>query len=129
MRLVIVSFFSGILLFQQFSQLPDIQWCLLFVLIVPLYYFYPVFRVPLALASGFLWALIHAAIILSNGLSPQIEGKDIILEGIISAIPEQRPDGVRFQFDIQGMHDESVVQYLLVKGKSLFLSVGIYSQI
>jgi competence protein ComEC len=103
MRLVIVSFFSGILLFQQLAQLPSLLWILLFAVIIPLYIFVPVSRIPLAIVSGFLWALIHAAATLSSGLPAQIEGKDIILKGIISAIPEQRPHGVRFQFDIQDL--------------------------
>ena len=134
MRLLIVSFFLGILLFQQFAQLPAIQWCLLFVVIIPLYYFFPVLRLPLAIASGFLWALIHAATILSTGLPVQIEGKDIILEGIISAIPEQRSNGVRFPFDIQDMHQataDGVIYNTLPKrvllswyGKTPQLTVG-----
>ena len=104
MRLVIVAFFTGILLFQQLPELPAIQWCLLFLVIIPVFSLLPVSRPPLAIVSGFLWALLHAYLTLVNTLPQQVEGKDIILEGIISAIPERRINGVRFQFDIKSMH-------------------------
>ena len=107
MRSGIVAFLSGIILFQQLAHPPALSWCLLFVVIIPLFYYIPATRLPLAVLSGFLWALIHAATILSTGLSPHLEGRDIIVDGIISAIPEQRNNGTRFQFDVKSMSEVS----------------------
>lgn len=107
MRSGIVASLSGIILFQQLAQPPSLLWCLLFVVIIPLFYYIPAIRLPLAVMSGFLWALLHASIILSTALPSSLEGKDIIVEGIISAIPEQRNNGVRFQFDVQNMSQAS----------------------
>ncbi len=55
------------------------------------------------IVTGFLWTLMHASIILSTDLPPRIEGRDVIVEGIVSAIPEHRSNGMRFQFDIENM--------------------------
>ena len=104
MRLGIVIFLTGIIVFQQLAYLPDSIWGLFLVFTIPLLVYVPVLRLPLIFISGFLWALIYASGILSTGPSPQIENQDITVAGIISAIPEQREESVRFQFDVQDMY-------------------------
>src|SRR3990172_1345901 len=67
MRLGIVIFLSGIIVFQQLAYLPDSIWGLFLVFTIPLLVYVPV-------------------------------------AGIISAIPEQSEESVRFQFDVQDMY-------------------------
>ena len=54
-----------------------------------------------ALVLGVILSTLAANHQLKNRLSTEFEGKDIVLQGIIEDIPDNREDGTRFKFKIQ----------------------------
>lgn len=99
------SFLLGILAFQQLPDLPAAAWALALVPLVLSALRYPTLRLPAIFACGFLWALLHAHQILTPGLAPELEGRDLMLEGVVTAIPERLDRATRFQFQAERMSD------------------------
>jgi len=95
MRSAIIAFLSGVLILQRCSQLPDLRWGLLLVVLPAAFIIRPL-RLPVILIGGFLWALLHAGWVLSPPFPEQLAGRDAWLEGRIDSIPEVRSGGVRF---------------------------------
>ena len=96
-----ISFLFGVLLLQQYSQLPDIRWCwagflVLFFPILPSYS-----RYIFIFLLGFIWALLRAYWVLDVVLPIDLQGKDILLTGVISSIPQVNEHKTRFEFDIE----------------------------
>lgn len=101
MRAAAIAFLGGILIVQQLAVLPSPAWALLLlpVLLVAL-------RYPRALALAFLiagvaWASWRAGLILQEQLSPELEGRDIVVEGNIAELPQPTEYGTRFVFDVK----------------------------
>lgn len=103
MRTGIVAFLLGMVLLQQLPHLPDGQWGWLLLLTLPLSF--TRFRLaPLVwCGNGFLLALIHANMLLASALAPALEGQDLLLEGVVATIPEQRGRLWRFEFEVEGV--------------------------
>ena len=93
-----ISFMLGCLLFLQLPSLPDSV--LLWVMIVSTITLLIFVRTRLLayLLLGGLWALMQADSVLSNRLLPELEGKDIMITGIIANIPEHHGQTIRFEF-------------------------------
>lgn len=104
-----LSFLFGILFLQSFSSLPDIRWCwtLLFVVILPFlpsqFRYIQVFRVFLLFVIGFSWALLRAHWILEVGLPAELQGKDLLVTGVVASIPIEDKRKRRFEFDIESL--------------------------
>lgn len=106
----IISFFLGILFLQQFTSLPDISWCwaLITIFILP---FLPRFittahnvrniRMLLLFFMGLLWALLRAHWVLDVALADELQGKDLLVTGVIASIPHEDKHKRRFEFDIE----------------------------
>lgn len=104
MILGIISFLFGILFLQQFSSLPDIQWCLALVSVFSLPFLsrrFQIVRVLIFFIIGFLWALLLAHFVLGVALPGEIQGKDILVTGVIASIPLTDNRKQRFEFDIE----------------------------
>jgi competence protein ComEC len=100
MRLAAISFLLGTLAFQQLVDLPDGRWAWLLLASVPLSLGLSPLRWPFWLANGFLVALLHSQSLMSTGLDPALEGRDLILTGVVASIPEAAERGQRFMFDV-----------------------------
>ncbi len=100
MRLGTIAFLLGIVLFQQLPTLPSLLWSGLLLSVLPVIFYLPSLRLPSALVSGFLWALLHANLSLMPTLSSSLEGEDLLVSGVISSIPEVKEGRVRFEFKI-----------------------------
>ncbi len=113
MRIFSLFFLIGTVFIQLFASLPSASALIViaasgFILILLLFLLarkhpklkklLPVF---FALLSGFLLATLTAETQLNNTLAKKLEGKDIILQGKIKDIPDDRQDGVRFRFKIE----------------------------
>lgn len=124
-----IAFLLGILLLQQFSQLLDERWVLPILLVVLLLRLFTGTRISARLykrafshaspcptnyipakavvsaiawfAIGFLWAWFRASLLLSNGLPVEFEGQDILVEGIVSELPQVDERGIRFVFEVE----------------------------
>ena len=109
MRKESLAFLSGVLLFQQFSMLPDIRWALLLPILLVLLLVSPSFRVLIVAAAAFCWTLWHANSILATALDPSLEGRDLIVTGRVADIPEVSGNRVRFPFEIETLTHEGKV--------------------
>ena len=104
MILGILSFLFGVLLLQQFSSLPNIHWCWALVSIVALpfvSYRFRFCRIFIIFVFGFLWALLRAHWVLDVALPDDLQGKDILVTGVIASIPLKDSRKRRFEFDIE----------------------------
>ena len=101
-----IAFVGGASLFQLFPTLPAIDWLLLCLPLLVLWVKYPRLSAIWAFAAGMLWAQLHATLLLSSELAPELERQDVVVTGCIASLPEQIGRQVRFQFDIDQMqHD------------------------
>ncbi len=98
MRIAAIVFLAGILIFQQLPELPDGRWAGLLLLSLPLSIWLRPLKIPLWFLNGFLLALFQADAILAGSLPSALEGQDLVIEGVIDSIPEQRQFGQRFIF-------------------------------
>ena len=108
-----LSFLFGILLLQQFSSLPDIIWCWALFLILSLPFLPRYFRkmqnvhiertirMVILFMLGFLWALLRAHWVLDVALPTELQGKDVLVTGVIASIPLEDHRKRRFEFDIE----------------------------
>lgn len=103
MRIAVIAFLSGIIILQQLSELPDCRWAVLLLISLPLSIWFRPLKIPLWLVNGFLVALLHAGNILATSLMPELEGQDLMIEGVIDSLPEQRQFGQRFIFKPEKM--------------------------
>jgi len=74
-----------------------------------------------AFVLGYTWAAWQADSRIADSLDPALEGRDLLLTGVIASLPEGRGDGVRFVFEVEhagaGGHEEptaSVPQQVLL---------------
>ena len=106
MVVYVIAFVGGASLFQLFSTLPSSNWLLLFLPLIFLWIRYPNISICWAFVAGLLWALLHAALILSSELPLELERQNVEVTGCIASLPEKIGRRVRFQFDIEKMEYE-----------------------
>jgi competence protein ComEC len=115
MRFNIVAFALGVCLLQQQPQLPPLAWA---ALLLPLLLVCRWLRLHAAngrgtalaaallanalfAAAGFFYAAAWAQWRLADRLSPQWEGVDLALTGVVAGLPQPFEGGVRFDFDVE----------------------------
>ncbi len=97
------AFLSGILVFQQMPSLPSPYWFAAGAALAACAWRWRPLRLPLWFACGFLWTLFHAQHILSHALPADREGTDVVVEGMVAAIPERHDRMIRFEFAIDAL--------------------------
>ena len=107
--LSVLAFLAGALALQQFSELPPPAWAGLGAPLLLLAWRYSIARLPAWAAAGFLSAWWTAALILAQGLPPELEGKDLVAEGVIVSLPDADDERTRFQFAIERLRDGDAV--------------------
>ncbi len=123
MRLAALGFALGVWLLQQQSALPEARWLWLIAL----------FAVPAALAGivfskrivaasavliaffalGFAWAAVLAELRLSDRLDPALEGRDVVVTGVVAGLPQVFERGARFDFDVESP-ESGVPQHIVL---------------
>lgn len=106
MRLCVIAFAAGILLVQRQPELPSWQWPLVLgsLLVLPAglgrgaLWRVLVFFGCLALGVG--WAAWRAESRLANHLPGDLEGRDVIVSGVVANLPQPFAQGVRFEFAV-----------------------------
>lgn len=105
MRLFTLTFLFGILAFQKLSHLPNQKWILIFlviaVLIIILKRFIYRYEIPLGLILGFSWCFLFVSIQMSWTLPNEWEGKNVLVSGFISSLPEKEKFGTGFLFHVK----------------------------
>ena len=99
----IISFLFGILLLQQFSNLPSLLWCWLLIAVISLPFLPRYLRNTFLILLGFLWALLRAHWVLDVALPNEVQGKDVLVTGVVASIPLEDKRKRRFEFDVETM--------------------------
>lgn len=106
------AFLSGILFFQQLPSLPSLFWLAAGAVLASLSRRLRLPRVVLWCAGGFLWALLQSHYILLHALPVELEGVDILAEGVVATIPERQGRLTRFDFDVATLaHDGQTLSF------------------
>lgn len=105
MRSWTFTFLCGVLLLQQFTFLPTKSWiviCLLLFLYIEIFFKkkYPYLRYISAILLGFSWALYYVHGLYSWSLSPDLEGKPLVIRGYITSIPNNADNRISFLFSL-----------------------------
>src|SRR5258707_7371958 len=111
MRFAALGFALGVCLLQKQPVLPGAMWlaaCFAFAAIAATGFsrrFSPVIgagapSVGFA-ALGFAWAAALAHLRLSARLDPALEGRDVVVTGVVAGLPQAFERGVRFDFDVE----------------------------
>ncbi len=108
-------FLLGVLAFQQLSGLPAAGWSWLIPVLLLAAWRWRRLRPAAWLGCGFLWTLLHAHSILGTGLESALEGEDLIVEGVVSGLPERTERGWRFEFRIDEIEAEGQTLPLRVR--------------
>ncbi len=108
MLIGVIAFLGGILVVQTLADLPSLAWTLL---LLPLIAAAARWRSVLPLvffAAGFFWALWRADLILQEHLPPELEGKDLWIEGRVADVPRLGERGLRFVFAVKRAQSDGV---------------------
>ncbi|MDH5221273.1 MAG: ComEC family competence protein, partial [Betaproteobacteria bacterium] len=96
-----LAFATGVLLLQQQAALPAVGWLTLLPACAALAAWRRALAIPAALAVGFLWAAGAAHLRLADRMSPELEGVDLAITGVVSGLPAPLERGARFAFDVE----------------------------
>ena len=109
----ILAFLAGVLLLQQLSMLPSLYWCGFFFLLALIPFIpsrYRVVNIVILFVAGFLWATLRAHMILDISLAEELQGKDVLVTGVISSIPITEERKTDFEFDIETLEYKNKIQ-------------------
>ncbi len=111
MRFAALGFTLGVWLLQRQPELPGAMWlavCFAFAAIAAIGFSSRVSPVIKAGATfvgfaalGFAWAAALAQLRLSDRLNPELEGRDMLVSGVVAGLPQAFERGVRFDFDVE----------------------------
>lgn len=111
MRLALLGFVSGAALLQQQAALSSFEYLALILLVALTLVFGARFCGPHAVrltvdtiagaGMGFVWAAFCAHQIMGQTLPDQDAGRDLVLVGVVSSLPQHFERGVRFHFDVE----------------------------
>jgi len=112
-RLAAIGFALGVWHLQRQPVLPETGWlafaaCAVLAALAAAWYFRRIgAAVPAGLAFagfavlGFVWAAAFARERLSDRLDRALEGRDVVLTGVVAGLPQVLERGVRFDFDVE----------------------------
>jgi competence protein ComEC len=111
MRSAALGFALGVWLMQQQPALPGVGWLALFFAFAAIAGIGFSKRVAPAVAAGaifigfaalgFVWAASLAYVRLSDRLDATLEGRDVVVTGVVAGLPQDFERGVRFDFDVE----------------------------
>jgi competence protein ComEC len=100
MFLSVLSFFLGVFLSQQWSMLPSSLLITLAFILAIFAAYLKYWRVAFFL-TGIVYASVTANLYLSTQLSPELQGKEFLIQGDIIGLPEYNTRRVRFDFQLK----------------------------
>lgn len=110
MVFVALGFLAGAVLVQQLRALPAPEWSWLLWVAVPWCAASRRLRLPMAVLCGALWTVLQAHARLQPGLDPALEGRDLVVQGVVATIPQPKGRFTRFRFDVErALHDGTPV--------------------
>ena len=110
---IALSLLSGVGLLQLQPNLQIALWVeadILFLLPICVWLFYrlPHRRVFLAFLCGYLWALLFAHTYMTHRLAENLAGQDLLIEGVVTGLPEKSGQSVRFDFEVTQYKDKAL---------------------
>ena len=99
MLLSVLSFFLGILSLQQCASLPS-AWSLFLALILAIITLFFKWKKVAYYLLGFIWAGVFSSYFLSQALAPELQGKELLVEGDIVGLPDYSDRRTRFDFKV-----------------------------
>src|SRR5919201_4938035 len=101
MTLAALAFAAGAALLQLQPALPALGWALVIAPLAALGLRYRVALIAAACAAGFFWAAACAHWRMGDWLAPDLEGRDIAVVGVVSALPAIVERAMRFEFEVE----------------------------
>ncbi len=102
----VLLFLIGILAATQLTSLPNPLWL---VCVIPfIILFFTKYRWFTAFFLGFSWAVGYGIVLLSDGLTDELENKKAIVQGVISSLPDLDDRKIRFNVDIKNTQLDGV---------------------
>lgn len=103
-----LAFLFGIVVFQMQADLPAAPWLAVLLPVLALPWLVPPqrrlwARLAATAAAGVLWAWLGAVTVLQQHLPAALEGEDLLLEGVIAAVPEADTQRTRFLLETSRM--------------------------
>jgi len=99
-RAAAIAFLGGILAVQQLASLPSLYWTFLLIPALVLSLWHPRWLLSVFFIGGFVWAVFRADAILQERLPAELEGRDIVVAGVVADLPQPTEYGSRFSFDV-----------------------------
>ena len=99
----IIAFLVGIVSASFLPEFPSLYWFLLTPVFIFIFFYFPKYKVICSLYFGFFWFVIFSYFILSSSFSPELQGKDLLVTGVVSSLPESGSGRIRFIFDIDSL--------------------------
>ena len=104
LRTGVMAFLAGILSLQWLQVLPAIEWSILLFLAFPMALLLPGYwRLTGWWLMGACWMLLQAQLILAHSLPAELEGRNVLIRGRVSSLPEQNFRRTRFEFEIENL--------------------------
>lgn len=107
MTALILAFAGGVWWLQQQAALPPFPptlWIVAAIVCLCLAVFRPLrhlILIPASFVFGFGWAAAVAHLHMTDRLSAELEGRDIVVAGVVASLPAIGERNVRFEFDIE----------------------------
>ena len=111
MRFAALGFTLGVWLLQHQPELPGAGWLTLYFALAAIAAIGFSSRVSAVIAAGatfigfaalgFAWAAVLAQLRVSDRLDPALEGRDVVVAGVVAGLPQAFERGVRFDFDVE----------------------------
>ena len=111
MRFAALGFTLGVWLLQHQPELPGAGWLALYFTFAAIAAIGFSSRVAAVIgagatfigfaALGFAWAAMLAQLRVSDRLNPELEGRDVLVSGVVAGLPQTFDRGVRFDFDVE----------------------------
>ncbi len=99
------SFVAGAALAQSEPALPDPMWCAVLPLAVWFAIVRPRAAPMLAAVAGYTWAAFLAHVQMGASLPAAVEGRDLVITGVVRGLPVADPLRARFDFDVEAVED------------------------
>ena len=109
MNTILIAFAVGASVFHLFPFLPNQRWLLVVPIVIALW-IHPRLRPVAALLSGVFWSFIFAALQLNTVFPQALEGKDLVITGLVSSIPTVKASLSRFEMTVFTIESDLVLK-------------------
>ncbi len=108
MQLASIGFLVGVLICHTLADLPSKEWGWLLFIIIPLTFGFKSFRPFFFLIIGFLYSVLIAHDKIAGQISPELEGQDLLVRGIVAELPNKTSERTRFILKIMDLSELDV---------------------